>query len=42
MLHEQVVEMKIRRRVRFGEIMGDTDEDDCDCDCNHNDSDMDE
>ena len=32
LIHKQVEEMKIQRRVRFGEIMGD-DLDDHDCDC---------
>ena len=36
LLHEQVEEMKIRRRVRVGEIMGtDLEDDDPDCDCDH-------
>ena len=37
LLHKQVEEMKIQRRVRLGEIM--TDDDGCDCDC---DEDIDE
>ena len=34
LIHKQVEEMKIKRRVRFGEIMGtDMDDLDDDCDC---------
>jgi hypothetical protein len=34
LIHKQVEDMKIRRRVRFGEIMGtDMDDLDDDCDC---------
>lgn len=40
LLHQQVEEMKIQRRVRLGEIMTDDDDDDCDCHCD--DSDIDE
>lgn len=40
LLHQQVEEMKIQRRVRLGEIMTDGDDDDCDCHCD--DSDIDE
>lgn len=32
LLHKQVEEMKIQRRVRLGEIMTDDDGHDCDCD----------
>ncbi len=38
LLHSQVEEIKIRRRVRVGEIMG---SDDHDC-CDHDDSDLDD
>lgn len=40
LLHEQVEEMKIRRRVRLGEIMTSDGEDDSDCSCD--DSDLDD
>ena len=36
LIHKQVEEMKIQRRVRLSEISGDTD-----CDCDHDDSDLD-
>ena len=36
LLHKQVEEMKIQRRVRLNEISGDTD-----CDCDHDDEDLD-
>ena len=36
LIHKQVEEMKIQRRVRLNEISGDTD-----CDCDHDDSDLD-
>ena len=34
LLHKQVEEMKIQRRVRLGEVMSD-----CDCDHDHDDED---
>ena len=34
LIHKQVEEMKIKRRVRFGEVMTDSD-----CDCDHDDMD---
>lgn len=37
LLHQQVEEMKIRRQVRLGELMGDDDNCDCHCD-DHDDS----
>ena len=36
LIHKQVEEMKIQRRVRLNEISGDTD-----CDCDHDDEDLD-
>lgn len=39
LLHKQVEDMKIQRRVRLGEIMTD---DDCDCECEHDDLDAEE
>lgn len=39
LLHRQVEEMKIQRRVRLGEIMTTDDEDDCDCHCDDSDID---